>query len=471
VCPPTLRAWALAVAALTVLSGGCAVPQGRGSGRLQHIVEPTTRRGYWLYLPKDYVNSEESQRGARRWPLVVTFHGMKPFDNAHPQACEWQQEADRYGFIVVAPELRAFDVLGEFPLRGVNRLFKSDEEATLAILDHVLRTTRADPSNVLSTSWSSGGYMAHYMLNRHPDRFTCLAVRQSNFSASVLDPDRARRSQYHPILIINTQNDFAVCRRESRDAIHWYETHGYKNTFWVLIKDKGHERTPDLAAYFFGLVSGVQPSSAPQVLVQRQAIDGNEGGLAFLAGRLASFQAPPATRLAAGGPERDRAAAPSPRQVSPAPPVPGDQRLAGPPATARTSSGYVAASVPGDERVAGDGNERAAAGKPLAAVPVRNLRPNPVNIRVSSIIGLEPLALGFSAECPPAWQQSAKFFWTLDGEEIGQGVNGQKTLTGDGIHTLGLRVVTATGEEYHATRTVRVLPREVGVSAAAGENK
>src|SRR5262249_22188288 len=272
------------------LASGCVVPQPRGSGQLTREVEPTTKRGYWRYLPKDYVKADDAGRHARRWPLVVTFHGMKPFDNALPQAEEWEAEADRYGYIVIAPELRAPDVLAQFPVQTVHPAFKSDETATLAVLDHVFATTAADPTNVLSTSWSSGGYMAHYMLNRHPDRFTCLAARQSNFSSSVLDPEMTSRSQDHPVLIVNTENDFAICVDESHKARGWYTPHGYQNLAWIVITSLGHERPPDLAADFFGHVSGVEPISPPKVLVQRQAIDGNESGIAFLSGKMGGFR-------------------------------------------------------------------------------------------------------------------------------------------------------------------------------------
>lgn len=250
------RAGRLTVAVVLLAATGCAVPQPRGEGQERRVIEPTTKRGYWLYLPKEYVNTDAG-RQARLWPLVVTFHGMKPFDSAYPQIREWQQEADRYGFVVIAPELRAPAVFKQFPVQTVGRSFKSDEEATLAILDHVFATTRADPGNVLTTSWSSGGYLAHYMLNRYPDRFTCLAVRQSNFSQTILDPQQVERSRYHPLLILTTQNDFGGVKRECRQAIQWYEQHQYANFAWLEIKGLGHARTPDTAAAFFGAWPGL----------------------------------------------------------------------------------------------------------------------------------------------------------------------------------------------------------------------
>jgi hypothetical protein len=495
---------ALGVAvALLTLATGCAVPQPRGAGQLEHVKEPSTNRGYWRYLPASYVKADAAERGARRWPVVVTFHGMKPFDNARPQALEWELEADRYGYIVIAPQLRAPDVLAEFPVRNVHPAFKSDEEATLAILAHVFATTQADPANVLSTSWSSGGYMAHYMVNRHPDRFTCLAVRQSNFSSSILDPAQAGRSFDHPILILNTQNDFAVCIEESREAREWYKKYGYKNLAWVYIRSLGHERTPDLAADFFGRVAGVEPLFPPTVLATRQAIDGNDEGIAFLSGRMSFAKTPTGARASAPrvalatSPDAPKTGGPRPSNTSVSVSVkPTPQRPVAPPARTQGSEAgpsMAVRSVPrtnapdySDTRqVARPENNRSAAPRRndlvaqqpptanrAAAVPSRPNVPrrDPLGIRVNSAIAIEPLHLNFSAECPAEWYNSATFNWTLAGEPIGSGVNGQKTIAAPGEHLLSLLVVTADGQEHRSSRTIRVIPRLSTASASSKGN-
>jgi poly(3-hydroxybutyrate) depolymerase len=429
----------LAATAALLLLSGCAVPQPRGNGQLHFLREPRMQRGYWLYLPHDYVRADDAFRQQRRWPLVVTFHGMKPFDQAHAQAREWQQEADRYGFIVVAPELMAPNVLRQFPVREITPAFKSDESATLAILDHVYATTLASREHVLSTSWSSGGYLAHYMLNRHPERFTCLAVRQSNFSVGILDPALVPRSRDHALLVLTTQNDFGNVKQETAEAIKWYEGHGYGGFAWIEIKGLGHERTPDMAAAFFGHFAGVRPNSPPAVLSRRQAIAGNARGLALLAATadstpaLAQVTAPP---LGAGTPTPGRSSSAHPVRAS-----------LGQPGTAARSN-------PGSNPTAG-------AQTPSRDDSARRApRPrSPLSIRVSSAIGTEPLALAFAAECPADWRARGNFLWTLNGDPIGSGVNGQKTITEPGEHTLGLLVITASGEEHRAFRLVRVLPR------------
>ncbi len=95
---------AVLVSALWVMmQTGCAVPQAPGKGLCKRMVEPSTHTGYWLYLPEDYVKNQGQNPSGERWPLVVTFHGLRPYDDANPQIREWQQEADRYNFIVIAP--------------------------------------------------------------------------------------------------------------------------------------------------------------------------------------------------------------------------------------------------------------------------------------------------------------------------------------------------------------------------------
>ena len=246
-----------AVVTAATLVAGCAVPQGPGKGKLMNLVESTSGRHYWLYLPQRYPTEAPPGESDSRWPLVVTLHGMKPFDSYSAQIREWQQQADAYGLIVCAPNLHTSDLFMELPLKHVHSYVERDERMILNMMDQVLRRTDADPSRVLITSWSSGGYLAHYMLNRHPHRFTCLAVRQSNFSETILDPRYADLYARTPIAIFFGQNDFAICREESRRAVAWYRDRGFSVTAY-LVEGLGHERTPQTAANYFARVCQVQ---------------------------------------------------------------------------------------------------------------------------------------------------------------------------------------------------------------------
>jgi hypothetical protein len=171
----------------------------------------------------------------------------------------------------------------------------------------------------------------------------------------------------------------------------------------VYIKNLGHERTPELAADFFARYVGIEPSTPPDILVSRQAIDGNPEGLAFLSGRVAA---------AARGP-------------------------------AIASAG-------------------------TAPAPATTPRSEPISIRVTSAIGIEPLNLGFSAVCPNEWYQTASFQWTLNGQPIGNGASGQTTVAAAGEHALGLLVITPDNHEHRASRTIRVIRQYRAAGPAVG---
>lgn len=461
------------IAFVALLAGGCAVPQPAGGGLVERRVEPETRRPYWLYLPRDYVAAQKSGTLEKRtWPLVASFHGMKPFDSAAAQVREWQQEADRYGYVVMSPELNTSDVMAEFPRRTRSPAFLADEHAAMKSLDHVLATTRADRRHILATSWSYGGYWAHYMLNRHPDYFTCLAARQSNFSSDVLDRNVSEHAKFAPILIVNTQNDFAVCIEESKAGLNWYKTLGYKNVAWVQIRNLGHERTPDMAADFFGRACGVEPSSPAAALAQRQAIDGNAEGLALLSGRSTGFATsdgelasaaapraqPPARRSAPSSPSSYETAVrtdPTPqRRADEAPPVVPEYLVEARARGARAPAGSGAVEVP------------TVTPERTAAAPAARPRRAPVNIGLSSRVGVEPLLLGYWADCPADWRSNARFDWVMNGESIGSGLQGQRTLGKAGEYELVLTVTTPDGQQYRATRKVDVLPYVGAVSAS-----
>ena len=246
--------------ALMAMQLGCAVPQPPGQGRAMKRIEPTTGASYRLYLPKDYIKRNGRHPGNARWPVVLTLHGLKPYDGPGPQVRSWEQEADRYGYIVVAPNLRTCNSLTmQFPLHDATLSYvRQDTRAVLAILDEVCRRTNADPSCVLATSFSSGGYLAHYFVNRFPERFRCLAVRGSNFNAQLLNPSQVPKYRDMKIGIFFGERDFRVCREESMRAIRWYRRRRF-DVEAKRVRGLWHQRRPQTAAAFFAGVIGVKP--------------------------------------------------------------------------------------------------------------------------------------------------------------------------------------------------------------------
>ncbi len=398
----------LVVLLVLPVGSGCIVSQPRGAGRVLHLSEASTGAGYYLYLPADYRGSDPAHppattraTGAKR-PLVVTFHGMKPFDTAKSQIREWQQEADRYGFVVCAPQLRAPDITKPPPLDRVTSSLRRDEAVTLAIMDEIVRTTDVNPAAVLATSWSYGGYIAHYMVNRHPDRFSCLAVKQSNFNADLLDEVNVAKYRDMPIAVFYTENDLGICRRESMAAGNWYAQRGFDITF-ARFASHGHVRTPGPAGAFFARVCGVPAKSPPFEVAYLQVLSSD-----VLAAR--------ATTTTVGAPPR------------------GPGRV---PAAGRSSTG----SLPGD--AAGTAADR----------------DSPVRIRVSRTIDVAPLLLTYQVHIDDRIAEGASVVWLIGAEPVSSGISGQKLLTEAGDHVLSVVVTDRTGVEHRASEVVTVLER------------
>ncbi len=273
ICLLAVVGWGLAV------TTGCAVYQPRGEGLYSHVQEPTTKAWYHLYLPVDYVKNNGRYPGAKvqRWPLVMTFHGMKPYDNALPQEREWEKQADIYGFIVCAPELRTCDSFMEYPLTREHGYVLDDKRNVIAIMDHLCATTLADPKRVLATSWSCGGYLAHYFPNRFPGRFSCIATRLSNFSAKLMAEETVPLYRDKtPVAIFIGDGDFPACKAESEEAVAWYTARGFRPVRGKMIDNMGHRRIPQTAAAFFAeqmKIEPLHPVEAAQTVAQVQMTD------------------------------------------------------------------------------------------------------------------------------------------------------------------------------------------------------
>lgn len=241
---------------------GCVVPQPLGRGLEQRVAEPRLQAEYFLYLPEAYVKNNGAYPGDpnRRWPVVMTFHGMKPYDTWDRQIHEWQEEADTYGYIVCAPWLQSCDgIFMQFPLRKEHDYVLKDKERVMACLDHLLATTRADPNAVLSTSWSSGGFMAHYFPNKFPHRFRCIATRLSNFSPDIMTDATVPLYRETPVAVFIGESDFPACTEQSKNAVAWYKSRGFRTVDGKMIDGIGHKRIPQTAAAFFARQLGIEP--------------------------------------------------------------------------------------------------------------------------------------------------------------------------------------------------------------------
>jgi len=471
-------------AAILVGQSGCAVPQKPGRGKQMHLVEPSTHTSYWLYLPEDYVARDGRHPQGGRWPMVVTLHGLRPYDNAAWQNREWQEEADRYGLIVVAPDLRTCDSLTmQLPLRDPHLSYvRKDEKGILAVMSEVFRRTNADPQRVLMTSFSSGGYLAHYLVNRHPNRFTALAVRGSNFNRQLLETSQVPRYRNMPIGIFFGQNDIAICRHENMEAIEWYRAHRF-NVVARMVKGLGHERRPQFAAAMFARAMGLTPKTPPDLgsvvmldippsgrptEIARRPIPPRKppplipsGPKYPPASGIRSAEKKPADVLFADRERKERARQTSrrPIQVRPAGsiyrPVSPDRT---PPR--RTATPKRPALQPYSTPVPPAPRTRE---RPLPTrIPTRERADEPPIAARIQLVDLDetanPVRITLRIELsPPALQQGASVLWTDNGVPVGSnGLQVRTWLRQPGKHTLTAHVMTADDRTLTASYTLDV---------------
>ncbi len=451
---------------------GCAVPQRPGKGLCTRLVEPETRTGYWLYLPEDYVKNDGKHPNNERWPVVLTLHGLKPYDNANPQVRSWQQEADRYRFIVIAPELRTCDSLTmQFPLRDRSLPYvQKDERAILAIMDEVFRQTNADPSRVLATSFSSGGYMAHLIVNRYPERFSCLVVMGSNFGESLLDTTQLPKYRRMKIGIFFGENDFKVCREESTRAVEWYRRYRFEVEA-KKVAGLGHQRRPQTAAAFFASCIGVVPKTPPELgsLVMQEVLPVEEYRPASrrrVIHRTTPRPAPRRTGAVSPGVRPRTAGGNLIYSAAPAsPPAEGGKgsievaptnsplRVATPtrswPARSQTPRRPVprAYSVSGAPGLTGDKSD------PVPSVPGR--------VRVhGETVGSAPMWVNLSIEMSPTLRSRASVLWIDNGRPISTGTfDAQSVLWEPGEHNIEAHVTLADSRKAVFRKTITVLAR------------
>ena len=147
---------------------GCPVVSNREAPGLQLTQQdPESDRQYQLYVPTRY-----GDNGAgRKWPLVVTCHGTKPWDTAPRQFDEWKGLAEQKGFLLVAPDL--LGTRGDVPPKPADQiaLQLQDEKAILSIVRTIQAARAVDPSRIFLTGWSAGGYAVLFTGLRHPDVF------------------------------------------------------------------------------------------------------------------------------------------------------------------------------------------------------------------------------------------------------------------------------------------------------------
>jgi predicted peptidase len=137
-------------------------PQSRSRKlTFQTRITKKTRLSCLLYLPEDYRTI-----GRKRWPLLLFLHG------AGERGTHLKLVA-KHGPMKLAAQGTEFPFLILSPQCPLDQIW--DDDALLALLDHVTARYRIDIRRVYLTGLSMGGYGAWSMGVKYPERFAAIA--------------------------------------------------------------------------------------------------------------------------------------------------------------------------------------------------------------------------------------------------------------------------------------------------------
>lgn len=171
----------------------------------------TTRRhrlDFYLYRPPEYEGNSR-----KRWPLLLFLHGAgerghrlkKILKHGPPRLIA---EGRTFPFIVVAPQCPPGETW--------------DDEALLALLDHVGKRHRVHPKRIFLSGLSMGGYGAWSLGLHHPHRFAALAPICGGgglIGLLLAEGRRLRRLKALPIWAFHGAKDDVVPLAESERMI------------------------------------------------------------------------------------------------------------------------------------------------------------------------------------------------------------------------------------------------------------
>ncbi len=229
------------VCVVSAVLAGCAVTQPQHTP-VPHFseVDPTTGRKYYIYVPSTY-------RHDRPCPLIISCHGTPPYDVAEHHIREWKMLAEMNGCIAVAPTLIGTDgLLGDGPRVGM----LADERYILSLISRLSYRYNIDRANIMITGFSGGGFPTYWVGLRHPDVFSVVVARSSNFNQPNMEGWFSRLARSTAIMVYYGENDPAAIRAQSQEAISYLRSHGFTVATRV-IPGIGHERRPEVAMDFF----------------------------------------------------------------------------------------------------------------------------------------------------------------------------------------------------------------------------
>jgi predicted peptidase len=190
----------------------------------------TVSLNYLLYLPRNYQAS-----GAKHWPMILFLHGAGErgadlalvAKHGPPKLVAQKQE---FPFVIVSPQCAASQ--------------RWDDEALLALLDHVLSKYKVDATRIYLTGLSMGGYGAWSLAVNHPERFAAAAPicgGGNGIDVLLAEGSRKRALQSLPIWAFHGAKDPIVPVQESQRMMAAIKRAGCTNVQLTIYPEAEHD--------------------------------------------------------------------------------------------------------------------------------------------------------------------------------------------------------------------------------------
>ncbi|MCD4823320.1 MAG: hypothetical protein K8S55_01825 [Phycisphaerae bacterium] len=235
-----MRSLILLFIPVCALVAGCPVPDTPETPVTQwRRVDPVTGNGFYLYVPNKYSHDKPM-------PVLISCHGTPPYDVSEHHIRTWKWYGERYGCIIVCPDLEGTDgIFGAGPVDGM----LINERRILSILSMLGYQYNLDRANMMITGFSGGGFPAYWVGLRHPDVFSVIVAQNCNFSRSSVDGWYPPEAVKTPVMIYYGESDPGTIVVQSQNAIKYLRSRRFNVTTKII--PGGHDRHPEVAMAFF----------------------------------------------------------------------------------------------------------------------------------------------------------------------------------------------------------------------------
>jgi len=255
-----MRRLILLMIPFAMLLAGCPVPfKGEvPKGGKTYMVDPATGNSFWIYVPKKYNHKKPV-------PVIVSCHGTPPFDVAEHHIRTWEWYGEKYGCIVICPDLHGTDgIFGAGPIGGM----LNNERIILSIISSLCYKYNIDRSNIMITGFSGGGFPAYWVGLRHPDIFSVIVPQNCNFNRSSIEGWYPPQARDMSVMIYYGQVDPPTIVIQSQNGIEYLRSRGFKVATKVI--PGGHERHPEVAMNFFLKTMRKRPPNGTLATVKKK---------------------------------------------------------------------------------------------------------------------------------------------------------------------------------------------------------